>query len=66
MRDFRNEFIQNLRASASGYLDPGALEHVIADAMELLDSYELSERSTDLIVPEDINARLHHGQHTSK
>lgn len=58
MRDFRNEFIQNLRASASGYLDPGALEHVIADAMELLDSYELSERNTALIVPEDINARL--------
>lgn len=58
MRDCRNDFVQNLRTSISGYLDPEVLTHVIADVMEHLDAYELSDRVTALVVQEDINARL--------
>lgn len=58
MRDCRNEFIQNLKLAVSGYLDPQALDHVIADVAKLLDAYELTERTTALIVQDDQNTKL--------
>ena len=58
MRDLRNEYVQSLKYAASQYLDPVTLDKVMADAISLLDAYELSERVTSLIVFDDLNTKL--------
>lgn len=58
MRDYRNEFIQNLKCNIRSYLDQTYMDQVIANVIELLDGYELSERTTSLITHDDINASI--------
>lgn len=58
MRDCRNEFIQNLRCSIKSYLGQTNMDKVMAHVIELLSSYELSERITDVAVLDDANTRL--------
>jgi len=58
MRDCRNEFIQNLRCSIKSYLGQTNIDKVMAHVIELLSSYELSDRITDVAVLDDANTRL--------
>jgi len=58
MRDYRNEFIQNLKCNIRSYLGQTYMDQVIANVIELLDGYELSERTTSLITHDDINAGI--------
>lgn len=58
MRDCRNEFIQNLRCSIKSYLGQTYMDQVMANVIDLLSSYELSERVTSVAVLDDANTRL--------
>ena len=58
MRDCRNEFIQSLKCSIKSYVGQTDLDHIMSSVISLLDSYDLSERMTSLVVNDDINARL--------
>ena len=58
MRDCRNEFVNNLKCSMKWYLDQSNLDKVMANIIELLDPYELSERVTTLVPKDDINERI--------
>lgn len=58
MRDYRNEFLRCLQTEMAGYLDPELCDKVSASVIRILDAYELTERTTALIVHDDANARL--------
>ena len=57
MRDYRNDFIQNVKLLLVD-LDPDVINTVVATVSDVLNNYEITERSTEIIPFEDYNLNL--------
>jgi len=57
MRDYRNDCVQEIKLRLSG-LDPATLDKVVAAVTGTLNSYELTERCTDLVTYDTGNLQL--------
>lgn len=55
MRDYRNDFLQEVALAFVGSNDQGT---IVSTITRLLDKYELAERSTSLVLHDDVNAKM--------
>lgn len=58
MRDYRNEYIDGVSKDLMDVLDDDQLSLVIPIILQRLGSYELSERSTEIVKVDDRNSKL--------
>ena len=58
MSDYRQEFIRSMEMSLASLMDADAIETVTRKLITVLGDYEITRRSTDLIIYDDENERI--------
>lgn len=58
MRDYRNDIINDLQFKVMTFLDPEQSAKVVATVSGILDAYELTERSTEIVPFDNANIKL--------
>ena len=58
MRDYRNDFIQMVKIELSDKFNQTEMDEIVATVSGLLDQYEITERSTELVPLDDKNMKL--------